>query len=174
MTTLTLNQIEQRQLELQALIDKYKEQHQNEVTQQPALPTLQDQGRVIRLDSRLTIKSGERYAGLILSKDGTPQYHLILLLKEVENVTWEQASKGIGDLLQGDLPSPEEQSLLRANLNDYFEDTWYWSSQEFEEKSLFAWGQHFKHGLQYYDRKTMKYRAKYVRRVSYTYPRGGA
>src|SRR5262249_5501561 len=54
------------------------------------------------------LRSGERYAGLILGKDGEPGYHLILLPGEVEDKTWEQAKEWAASV-GGELPTRREQ-----------------------------------------------------------------
>jgi hypothetical protein len=113
----------------------------------------------------ITLAPGERYAGLILGKNGEADYHLILLTGEVESVNWEDAGKWAKDL-GGDLPTRREQSLLFANLKSEFQSAWYWSNQTYETNSGYAWCQGFGYGTQGNNGKdTSDCRARAVRRL---------
>ena len=113
------------------------------------------------------LQEGERYAGIILNKNGTLSHHLILLPKQpTERLTWDGAMAwaiSIG----GNLPSRQEQALLFANCNDAFEPTWYWywSSEQYAGNASVAWSQCFDNGDQYGYRKGRNGRARAVRRV---------
>jgi hypothetical protein len=77
------------------------------------------------------LKEGESYAGLILGKEGAPDYHLILLPGDAADVSWPTArewatSRG------GDLPTRRDLALLFANMREQFERAWYWSSEHHE------------------------------------------
>ena len=107
-------------------------------------------------------KDGCIWAGIILGKDGQPDYHLILLPGEAENVNWEDANK-FASTAGGELPTRREQSLLYANLKEEFTPNWYWSGEPREAGS--AWYQHFNGGYQYWSGTDYKCRAVAVRRV---------
>ena len=110
------------------------------------------------------LRTGERYAGLILGKEGEPGYHLILLPGEAEGKTWEQAKEWAASA-GGELPTRREQSLLFANLREEFQSAWYWSGEQSESISNNAWLQDFGDGLQGYDHKYGEFRARAVRRM---------
>jgi len=111
------------------------------------------------------LRPGERYAGLILGKDGEPSYHLILLDGEAEDVSWDDA-KVWATTIGGELPTRREQSLLYANLKEEFQGAWYWSGEQSESYSDDAWGQDFGDGDQNDYRKDLEFRARAVRRLS--------
>jgi hypothetical protein len=113
------------------------------------------------LDSIL--KKGEQYAGLILGKNGDPDYHLILLPGEADSITFNKA-KGWADKAGGELPTRREQSLLFANLKEEFKEAWYWSGEQHVSNSDYAWYQNFNGGYQVYCRKDYDRRARAVRR----------
>jgi len=110
------------------------------------------------------LKSGEKYAGLILGKDGAPDQHVILLSGQANDVTWKDA-KAWAKNAGGELPTRREQSLLFANLKEEFEPRYYWSGDLYEPGSGFAWCQNFYYGSQggYY--LYGKLRARSVRRL---------
>ena len=110
------------------------------------------------------LNPGEEYAGLILGKDGSKDYHLILLPDQANDVSWADAmawAKTVG----GRLPTRREQSLLFANLKDQFELRWYWSGETHASGSGCAWSQSFNYGTQLITRKSLKFRARAVRGV---------
>ena len=104
------------------------------------------------------LKAGEHYAGIILGKDGAPNHHLILLPGAAEDVNWEQAKEWAAKA-GGELPTRHEQSLLYANLQEQFEQAWYWSSEQL------AWMQYFGNSNHNYNHKSGFYRARAVRRI---------
>jgi len=111
------------------------------------------------------LESGERYAGIILGKDGQPDHHLILLAAEPKNLqSWNDA-KAWAVKAGGELPTRREQSLLFANLKDQFEPDWYWSCEQDAADDSYAWDQIFGNGGQGYDPKTYEGRARAVRRL---------
>ena len=116
----------------------------------------------------LELNPGERYAGLIIGKDGEPSYHLVLRPGSAENLTWDKAvewaAKQGGDYAAS-LPTRNEQSLLFANLKDEFEREWYWSSEAHASESGWAWTQDFDNGYQDYYPKGNELRARAVRRL---------
>ena len=149
--TITLEDIEATQSKLSAMIEAFK-------TQPVAKPAF------VFPETIIDLAPGEEYAGLILGKDGETSYHLILLPGDAEGINWKDAmawAKGQG----GELPTRREQSLLFANLKEYFEETCYWSAQEHESNTDYAWYQYFGYGSQTYDHNDNGLRARAVRRL---------
>ncbi len=111
------------------------------------------------------LADGEAYAGIVLSDDGTPTHHLILLAGDEENLTWKKA-KAFAEKAGGDLPSRQEQSLLFANCKKNFAKDWYWSGDQPASVAGFAWCKCFYDGVQSYDHFGNELRARAVRRVA--------
>ena len=111
----------------------------------------------------------ELYAGVILGKGGEPNYHLILLPGQAENITWNEAREWAAQQGEDDfvatLPSRREQALLYANLKEAFEETSYWSDEAYEGESGWAWSQTFYRGIQDGHRQYGTLRARAVRRL---------
>ena len=149
MSAITLETIEAKQSELQQLITKFK-------AEQPR--TLPVPAAAIQLGN------GEHYAGLVLNADGKPSHHVVLLPGDESDLTFEQA-KGWAAKQGGELPSRQEQSLLFANLKGKFDGTWYWSGQQHETESGWAWSQDFYGGYQHDRSKRREFRARAVRRL---------
>jgi len=112
----------------------------------------------------ISLAAGERYAGIILGENGEADYHLILLPGEAEEIRWEDAGKWAAER-GGALPTRREQSLLFANLKGEFQSAWYWSGQQHENDSGWAWFQDFYYGYQLTSRKYDELRARAVRRL---------
>ena len=109
------------------------------------------------------LKEGERYAGLLLGKNGAPDQHIILLPGEAQAVNWDDAHKFAADA-GGELPTRREQPLLLANLPEEFTPNWYWSGEQRESGS--AWGQYFDDGCQFWHDTRYECRARAVRRIA--------
>ena len=111
------------------------------------------------------LKTSEIYSGLILGKDGEPDYHLVLLPAKPEKaLNWSDAvawAKSVG----GDLPTRSEQALLFANNKEHFEGAWYWSNTQYAHLTGYAWMQGFTSGSQTSYLKSDEYRARAVRRL---------
>ena len=152
MTTITLQDIEARQSELAAMIERFK------VT--PTAPIL---FRVPAAD--IELQPGERYAGAVLGDDGKITHHLVLLPGEAEAVPWQDAAEWAHEV-GGELPTRQEQALLYANLKAEFQPSWYWSSETYESDGSGAWGQNFGSGYQSYYHKSYEGRARAVRRFA--------
>ena len=114
----------------------------------------------------LFLAHGEHYAGVILGKDGTPNYHLILLPGDENEITWDKAKEWAASI-NGELPTRREQALLYANLPEQFEKTWYWSGEQSASGSNYAWYQDFSGGGQNLTRKYHELRARAVRRLTF-------
>lgn len=115
-------------------------------------------------------ETGEKYAGIILGKNGAQDYHLFKRPGEMSNAPWNDAvayakagNKGRTDIA---LPNRRELALLYANLQEEFKtDAPYWSSEEYAGTRDSAWSQWFDDGSQYGWHKDRKSRACLVRRV---------
>ena len=111
------------------------------------------------------LKTSEIYSGLILGKDGEPDYHLVLLPAKPEKaLNWSDAvawAKSVG----GDLPTRSEQALLFANNKEHFEGAWYRSNTQGAHNTDYAWVQDFLDGDQSILRKSYEFRARAVRRL---------
>ena len=112
----------------------------------------------------IVLAPGERYAGLSVGENGEAACHLILLPGEADEISWSDARKWAQEQ-GGFLPTRREQSLLFANLKAEFQSSWYWSDEEHESNSGWAWCQGFGGGYQGYDVKHDKLRARAVRRL---------
>ena len=110
------------------------------------------------------LKKGEVYAGIILGKDGDPDYHLILLASEAVWVSWETA-QCFASTAGGELPTRREQSLLFTNLKEEFQGDQHWSSEQHAYYSDSAWCQNLYGGSQYGITKHTLIRARAVRRL---------
>jgi hypothetical protein len=110
------------------------------------------------------LHEGECYAGLILGKDGEPDYHLILLPGEAADVSWPAANDW-ALARGGELPTRRELSLLFANLREQFERAWYWSSEHHETRAQLVWGQNFASGIQTVYGRPYRGHARSVRRA---------
>ena len=118
----------------------------------------------IYMQLRETLKEGEHYAGVILGKDGAPDYHLILLPGDAADVSWPGALDWAGTL-GGALPTRRELSLLFANLREQFEREWYWSSEPHETRAQLVWGENFASGIQTVYGRPYRGHARAVRRM---------
>jgi len=110
------------------------------------------------------LKSGETYAGLVISDNGS-MHHLILLDGDADEASHQKQldwAKSIG----GELPTRQEQALLYANCKAQFKSDWYWSAELYASESCSAWPQHFGNGDQHYYGINNKLRARAVRRFS--------
>ena len=110
-------------------------------------------------------RHGEQYAGLILGKEGKPDYHVFLIdAKPESDMTWSNAlewARTVG----GQLPDRSEQSLLFANQKESFDKTWHWSREKDADNTDYAWMQSFYYGYQGSYHESNKLRARAVRRV---------
>ena len=113
----------------------------------------------------IELRPGERYAGLVIGKDGEPSYHLVLLPGQADDITLDKAMEWAGK--QGgeyvaSLPTRREQALLYANLKEEFEERAYWSCEAHESESGWAWYQRFGYGNQSINRG-IELRARFAR-----------
>jgi hypothetical protein len=111
------------------------------------------------------LKPGEIYAGLILGKDGQPDYHLVLLPEEFsKELNWNCAMQWANSV-GGDLPTRNEQSLLFVNCKTQFKPKWYWSNEQNANYTNYVWVQDFNDGCKNDDHKIEDYRARAIRRI---------
>jgi hypothetical protein len=113
---------------------------------------------------QIDLADGEHYAGLILTADGTPSHHLVLLPDDHDDTTW-QASMDWAKSINGELPSRTEQSLLYANCKPQFKGDWYWSGELHASDARYAWFQDFGDGGQGSGLVHHHCRARAVRRL---------
>lgn len=109
-------------------------------------------------------REGEEYSGLILGKNGEPDYHLFLRPYSASNVTFEQAQE-FAKKVGGDLPTRRELSLLIANAKEHFQPDEYWSGEHHAADAAYAWYQSFGYGTQVCGGIGCRCRARAVRRV---------
>ena len=109
-----------------------------------------------------TIAEGERYIGGTISADGTVT-HVILLPGDIK-ANWQKAGEWAASI-GGSLPPRVEQAMLFATARDSFECNYYWSCQEDETESGWAWCQGFYFGGQNGYRKNDERSARAVRRL---------
>ncbi|MGA4275617.1 DUF1566 domain-containing protein [Ralstonia nicotianae] len=108
-------------------------------------------------------QNGGVYAGMMRGRDGGEDYPLILLPGDHKE-PWQECMDWAA-ALGGDLPFPEEQSLLFANLGDLFKREAYWSKKTHAGDPAYAWYQCFYSGGQNYSHKSAALRAVAVRRL---------
>jgi len=147
--TITLEQIQSDHARIGALIEDFKKQPQSTEYRVAAVT--------------IPLAAGERVAGAIVNDDGTLSHYVILLPGEAESVNWQDAVAWATER-GGELPTRREQSLLFANLKDGFESAWYWSGEQHEENSGWAWYQRFLNGYQHGYGQSSEFRARAVRR----------
>ncbi len=152
MTTITLESIKAEQTKLAELIANFEKQA---ITR----------AEFHFPETIIELAPGEHYAGLIISRDGEPSHHLILLPGDAKGLNWTDA-KAWATGQGGELPTRREQSLLFANLKDEFERAWYWSCEAYEQDTASAWCQNFSTGSQVSLHKSLNHcRARAVRRL---------
>jgi hypothetical protein len=147
--TITLEDIEAEHSRIAALIEEFKAQ--------PKTTEYRVEAATIPLGI------GERFGGPILNDDWTLSHYVILLPGDAEDLQWDEAKAWAAER-GGELPTRREQSLLFANLKGEFEPAWYWSGEQHESNSGWAWAQNFSYGYQGYNGKHYRFRARAVRR----------
>lgn len=109
------------------------------------------------------LAKGEKAVGVIISADGQRRYWLILLPGDAAPASWGDQTlwaKKQG----GELPDRVEGALLFAVMKNEFKEERYWTRELRAADSVFAWYQNFCYGSQNYNGKTLKLRARGVRR----------
>ena len=115
---------------------------------------------------------GGIFAGIVAGENNAPDYFLIHATSEHELVdidrhnSVESAQAPINGLTDWSLPNRREARLLAINCRDSFDlDSWYWTSEQDALNDDYAWVQGFNYGSQYFTHKSLKCRARAVRRV---------
>lgn len=109
------------------------------------------------------LKAGEDYLGIILGKDGAPDYHLILLPGQVVGIDWDTYVAWVKYV--GEAPTKRELSLMFANAPEKFDKADYWSGEVHKSNYAYAWFQSFTYGYQGSYHKAIKLRGCAVRRL---------
>jgi hypothetical protein len=110
------------------------------------------------------LAEGEIYLGGFINGEGRIT-HTILLPGDNGDATW-QAQLDWAKSIGGDLPTRVELAVAYEKHRDQFQRDWYWSNQEHEDDTAYAWCQHFRYGHQDSYRKGYNYcRARAVRRL---------
>jgi hypothetical protein len=152
MSDITLEAVEAKQSELVAMIATLRAQ--------AAASTL-----FTLPETAIELQPGERYAGAVLDADGKLLHHLVLMAaKPAGNLDWT-AAMAWASSVGGSLPTRQEQALLFANCKGQFEERWYWSSQQHETSSDYAWYCGFGGGSQGLDHEGYEGCARAVRRA---------
>lgn len=115
-------------------------------------------------------EQGGIYAGIARGRDGAPDYHLIVGPEHDGAIGWtdalawakKQTAASFADFA---LPYRKEQALCFANVPELFKEECYWSCEQHESYSDYAWSQSFGSGGQSYWRKDGSLRARAVRRL---------
>ncbi|MBR7792343.1 DUF1566 domain-containing protein [Undibacterium sp. FT147W] len=107
--------------------------------------------------------AGEQYVGSIISADGKKREHIILLPGELTGDNWDDSMTWAASI-GGELPDRVESALLFATLKDQFHAEGYWTREQDAHDDGYAWMQSFISGNQNDIRKSVKYRARAVRR----------
>lgn len=113
---------------------------------------------------RPELKTGETWIGTIVKPDGTAE-HSILLPGDNAAATWQEQMDWAKEQ-GGDLPNRIEQAMLVDRFKDEFKKEYYWSNTQHAGNSVYAWVQLFGNGGQGNLRKSSKFRARAVRRIS--------
>jgi hypothetical protein len=114
--------------------------------------------------AQIELADGEHYAGLILTADGAPSHHLVLLPGDHDDTNWDEAMAWAKEQ-GGDLPNRVESALLFNQSKDQFKQECYWTNEQHASYSDYAWCQSFSYGSQDNISKGYELRARAVRRV---------
>jgi hypothetical protein len=115
-------------------------------------------------------EQGGIFAGARLSRDGAPNYHLIVGPEHEGHVDWRFATAWTAALSIADhqdfvLPNRSEGLSLFDRVRCLFQPSAYWLGEQHAADSNYAWRQFFDNGNQYYWFKSIKLRARAVRRL---------
>ena len=116
-----------------------------------------------------TLQPGEFYAGIVLGKGKTRDYHLVLTANRLDNVNWEAAKAFADGVEAGRLPNKQESLLLAANLDSKFAgNKLYWTNETHSADYNVAWAQSFFNGGQVGRGKETEQNCVVIRRVIIT------
>jgi hypothetical protein len=99
------------------------------------------------------LRKGEVYGGIVLGKDGEPDYHLFAQTKFIESATFEEV-KAYVEKVGGEGATRRDLALLRVNAPEPFGTKAFWSCEQHAAGSFYAWCQYFGNGFQYFYRKS--------------------
>lgn len=151
MTEVTLELVQAKQAELEALIARLTEPQ----TFTLCLPA-----------ASVVLHSGEHYAGAVLDAAGHIQHHLVLMAQRPDgDLDWNDATAW-AESVGGTLPNCQEQALLYANCKPHLQPVWHWSSETHESEASYAGYCYFTLGYQGYGLKSAGGAAVAVRRVT--------
>ena len=106
--------------------------------------------REIEIDEcTISLKAGERYAGVVLGEDGDVLHHLVLMAARPDKKLAWQAAMDWAESVGGVLPTRQEQALLYANCKPHLKPEWHWSCETHKDDASYAWGCDFTDGHQY-------------------------
>ena len=113
---------------------------------------------------------GESYAGIMLGKDGEPDYHLFERPRSEQKFTFHGAIDFAKSLSTSEMtvlvPTKDEAQLVRINsANSRGRTDLHWTSTQDEIYVDYAWAQWFGYGGQSYNRKSEEFTVAFVRRV---------
>jgi hypothetical protein len=114
---------------------------------------------------RDNLKPHEHWAGIIVGKNATQDYHLILLPDECIRPSWSMAMTWSFKTKDALLPNRREQALLWANLREHFQPVLHWSSESYGGDDNAAWCQSFYDGEQLVMDKHVGCRARAIKRI---------
>jgi hypothetical protein len=110
------------------------------------------------------LRKGEVYGGIVLGKDGEPDYHLFAQTKFIESATFEEV-KAYVEKVGGEGATRRDLALLRVNAPEPFGTKAFWSCEQHAAYSGYAWCQYFEVGDQDYGLKYRKLCGVAVRRL---------
>ena len=145
---ITIEDIEQKQSELDKMIQQFKEQ--------PQVKTVKIAGRSIELHP------GESYAGAKLDENGEHLHDVIVMAARTEETYTFDGAQDWAKSLGGDCPSPEEAALIKANCPGLVK-RWTWTNKPHEDNASYAW-YFYSNGYTYDFRKSAEGGALAVRR----------
>ena len=97
------------------------------------------------------LRKGEVYGGIVLGKDGEPDYHLFAQTETIESATFDEV-KAYVEKVGGEGATRRDLALLRVNAPEPFGTKVFWSCERRAALSSYAWFQFFDNGGQgYYD-----------------------
>lgn len=154
MSLVTLESIQAKQAELEALIARFTTATAVTKPSWLFLPEVE-----------IELQPGERYVGPVLDADGKLAHHLVLMPQRPDGKLNWQAAMEWAESIGGAIPTRQEQALLYANCKPHLTPAWHWSSETYQDDASCAWGCIFYDGFQDSSRKSYGGGAVAVRRV---------
>ncbi|WP_234775209.1 DUF1566 domain-containing protein [Paraburkholderia tropica] len=110
------------------------------------------------------LADGEVYLGGRISKIGEVQHSILIAINDAElsldgQREWAKSKGGV-------LMNRHEALVIYNEHRDIVKPDWYWTDEECEWNSAYAWYQNFDGGGQRHNRKSAALRAVAVRRLS--------